>query len=262
MQPGALRALEWDQIVDVVRGFALTPPGAARLADLAPQSDPHRAAQLLTATAEGVKYLDANPAFSLNAPADLDTVLAALAVEGRALDPLRLLAFAEFLDSLALTCATIRRVTGSFPDTEGARGKLRIVQEPDRRGTQQDRSVWRGERQRQPRAVATAHAAAEAAIAPALDARIVSSRQGHVALSAGPGRQRPRRPLRARRQGGASRIHSRHHPRQLRQRREPLSRAAQHGRDQQRDRGARAAGARRGAPHPAPPHRCVPAQAD
>jgi DNA mismatch repair protein MutS2 len=115
MHTGALRALEWDQIVDVVRGFALTPLGAARLAELAPQSDPYRATQLLTATTEGVKYLDANAAFSLNAPADLDTVLAALAVEGRALDPLRLLAFAEFLDSLALTCAAIRRVSGSFP---------------------------------------------------------------------------------------------------------------------------------------------------
>ena len=115
MHTGALRALEWDQIVDVVRGFALTPLGAARLAELAPQSDPHRAAQLLTATTEGVKYLDANPAFSLNAPADLDTVLAALAVEGRALDSLRLLAFAEFLDSLALTCAAIRRVSSPFP---------------------------------------------------------------------------------------------------------------------------------------------------
>ena len=42
-------------------------------------------------------------------------MLAALAVEGRALEPLRLLAFAEFLDSLALTCAAIRRVSGAFP---------------------------------------------------------------------------------------------------------------------------------------------------
>jgi DNA mismatch repair protein MutS2 len=115
MQLSALRALEWDQIVDVVRGYALTPPGAARLAELAPQSDPHRAAQLLAATAEGVKYLDANPGFSLNAPEDLEAVLSALAVEGRALDPLRLIAFAEFLDSLALTCAAIRRVGGNFP---------------------------------------------------------------------------------------------------------------------------------------------------
>jgi DNA mismatch repair protein MutS2 len=62
-----------------------------------------------------VRYLDANPAFSLNAPEDLDAVLSALAVEGRALEPTRLLAFAEFLDSVALTCATIRRVSGPFP---------------------------------------------------------------------------------------------------------------------------------------------------
>src|SRR5919106_149038 len=115
MHTGALRALEWDQIVDVVRGYALTPLGSARLAELEPQSDPHRVAQLLAATTEGVKYLEANPAFSLNAPTDLDTVLAALAVEGRALDPLRLVAFADFLDSLALTCAAIRRTGGPFP---------------------------------------------------------------------------------------------------------------------------------------------------
>ena len=115
MQTVALRALEWDEIVDVVRGFALTPLGAARLAELEPQTDPHRVSQLLAATTEGVKYLDANPAFSLQAPEDLESMLAALAVEGRALEPLRLLAFAEFLDSLGLTCATIRRVSGPFP---------------------------------------------------------------------------------------------------------------------------------------------------
>ena len=48
-------------------------------------------------------------------PTDLEAVLAALAVEGRALEPLRLLAFAEFLDSLGLTCAAIRRASGRFP---------------------------------------------------------------------------------------------------------------------------------------------------
>ncbi len=115
MQPGALRALEWDQIVDVVRGFALTSLGAARLAELEPQFDNHRVAQLLAATVEGVKYLDANPAFALQAPDDLDALVAALAVEGRALEPLRLIAFADFLDSVGLTCATIRRVSGPYP---------------------------------------------------------------------------------------------------------------------------------------------------
>jgi DNA mismatch repair protein MutS2 len=115
MHTAALRALEWDSIVEVVRGFALTPLGAARLAELEPQVDPHRVSQLLAVTSEGVKYLDANPAFSLNAPEDLESVLSALAVEGRALEPVRLLAFAEFLDSIAQTCAAIRRATGSFP---------------------------------------------------------------------------------------------------------------------------------------------------
>lgn len=118
MHPGTLRALEWDRIVELVRGFALTPLGAAQLAGLQPQSDPHRVGQLLAATSEGVKYLDANPAFSLHAPEDLESIVAALAVEGRALEPLRLLAFAEFLDSVGLTCASIRRVNlsgGPFP---------------------------------------------------------------------------------------------------------------------------------------------------
>jgi DNA mismatch repair protein MutS2 len=115
MHPGALRALEWDKIVEVVRGLAVTPLGADRLAELEPQFDNHRVAQLLASTTEGVKYLDANPPFSLQAPDDLQQLVAALAVEGRALEPLRLMAFADFLDSVGLTCATIRRVSGPYP---------------------------------------------------------------------------------------------------------------------------------------------------
>lgn len=115
MNPSVLRALEWDQIVEVVAGFAQTPLGAARLAVLEPSTDPQRVSQLLAATTEGVKYLDANPPFSLHAPSDLEATLSALAVEGRALEPLRLLAFADFLDSVGLACATIRRVNGPYP---------------------------------------------------------------------------------------------------------------------------------------------------
>ena len=115
MHPGALRALEFDQIVEAVSGLALTPLGAARLADLRPQTDPHRVSQLLTATAEGVKFLDANQAFSLRAPADLETILAALAVQGRILEPLRLLAFADFLESVDQACASVRSTGDAFP---------------------------------------------------------------------------------------------------------------------------------------------------
>ena len=115
MEQSALRALEWDQIVEVVRGFAQTPLGASVLDELEPDSDSGRVAPLVAATTEGYRYLEANPAFELQAPDDLEAVLGALAVEGRALDAVRLLALAGFLDSLATTCAAIRRASGSFP---------------------------------------------------------------------------------------------------------------------------------------------------
>ena len=115
MESSALRALEWDQIVEVVRGFAQTPLGASVLGELEPDSDPGRVSQLIAATTEGFRYLETNPAFELQASEDLETVLAALAIEGRALDAVRLLALAAFLDSLAATCAAIRRAGGSFP---------------------------------------------------------------------------------------------------------------------------------------------------
>jgi DNA mismatch repair protein MutS2 len=115
MHSGTLRALQWDQIVEVVTGFALTPLGAEQLAELHPSTDPSRVSQLLAATSEGVKYLDSNPGFSLQAPEDLAAILASVAVEGRPLEPLRLIAFADFLDSVGLTCANIRRVSGPYP---------------------------------------------------------------------------------------------------------------------------------------------------
>src|SRR5262245_9262690 len=100
MTPGALRALEFTRIVEVVRGFALTPTGEARLLDLKPQTDPSRVQHALAATTEGVRYLSANPLFPLRAPADLDAVLRALALQGRALEPLRLLALADLFESI------------------------------------------------------------------------------------------------------------------------------------------------------------------
>jgi len=40
MNPGALRALEFDRIVDAVAALAVTPPGQQRLAELRPLTDP------------------------------------------------------------------------------------------------------------------------------------------------------------------------------------------------------------------------------
>src|SRR5947208_4563258 len=120
MQSGALRALEFDRIVEAVRTFALTPTGDERLARLAPSTDAQRVAQLLGATTETARYLAANALFPLRASAELPQILGALAVEGRALEPLRLLALADFLDSVDETRTAIRRASGSFPQLESA----------------------------------------------------------------------------------------------------------------------------------------------
>ena len=57
MHAGALRALEFDRIVTVVRGFAQTPQGEARLAELQPATDSKTVAAALAATSETVRFL-------------------------------------------------------------------------------------------------------------------------------------------------------------------------------------------------------------
>jgi len=115
MQIAALRALEFDRIVDAVRAFSLTPMGDERLARLEPSADPHRVAHLLAATTEATQFLAKNGALALRATDDLPLILGSLAVEGRALEGPRLLTLVTFLDSVEDTRVAIRRVAGSFP---------------------------------------------------------------------------------------------------------------------------------------------------
>ncbi|MBI4486807.1 MAG: endonuclease MutS2, partial [Acidobacteria bacterium] len=122
MQLGALRALEFDRIVESVRSFAVTPMGDERLARLAPSTDPQTVAQLLAATTETVRYFGANHALPLRATSDLPQILSALAVEGRALEALWLLALADLLDSVDESRAAIRRAPESFPHLVAASG--------------------------------------------------------------------------------------------------------------------------------------------
>jgi len=114
MHGSALRALEFDRIVDAVRRFALTPTGAARLARLTPATDPRAVRNALAATAETVRFLQDNQV-ALRAPADLDAIIASLSVEGRALDPTQLLALGGFLSTVDSTAAAIRRARSAFP---------------------------------------------------------------------------------------------------------------------------------------------------
>jgi DNA mismatch repair protein MutS2 len=111
MNAGALRALEFDRIVEAVGRFALTPFGAARLARLQPQTDIPAVGAALAATSETVRFLG-DAQIALQAPADLEATLDALGVDGRALEPLQLLALASFLASVDATAAAIRRGRG------------------------------------------------------------------------------------------------------------------------------------------------------
>ncbi|MEQ1869619.1 MAG: endonuclease MutS2 [Vicinamibacterales bacterium] len=120
MKTAALRALEFDRIVDTVRGFALTPMGDERLADLSPSSDRAEVAERLAATTETARYIAKYGLFPLRASADLATTLTALDVEGRALEGPRLLLLGRFVDSVDETRAAIRRVAPQFGLVEKA----------------------------------------------------------------------------------------------------------------------------------------------
>ena len=122
MQPAVLRALEFDRVVEMVRGFAMTPMGDERLSRLLPSGEPQKVAQLLAATTETAKYLAANGLFPLRSAAEMPQIVAALAVEGRAIEASRLLALATFLGSVDDAVAAIRRAPGSYARLEAASG--------------------------------------------------------------------------------------------------------------------------------------------
>jgi DNA mismatch repair protein MutS2 len=114
MQRAAQQALEFHRIVEAVCSYAATPLGRERLASLRPQSDPRRVAQSLGATSEGTRYLADGGLFPLQAPPEIGATLSALAVEGRPLEPLRMLGLADFLDSIEQTRGAVKRAAGSY----------------------------------------------------------------------------------------------------------------------------------------------------
>ena len=115
MQPGTLRALEFDRVVSVVESLAVTPTGASRLAALHPSIDAMDIAALQRATTEGTRFLADRPGFPLRAPTDLDAILEALAVDGRALEPPRLLELATYLESIEQSRDVVAALEDTFP---------------------------------------------------------------------------------------------------------------------------------------------------
>ena len=69
----ALRAIEFDRIVSIVAGLAVTPTGRERLEAMTPLVEPARVGAAQAATTEGVRFLSLDPG-------DMDTPLHALAV--------------------------------------------------------------------------------------------------------------------------------------------------------------------------------------
>lgn len=111
----ALRTLEFDRIVDVIVGLALTPLGAERLGALTPSTDPATVADALNGTSETTAYLETNALFPLRAGAGLEDALGLLSVEGQPLEALPLRGVADFLDSVDIARTAIRAATGTFP---------------------------------------------------------------------------------------------------------------------------------------------------
>jgi DNA mismatch repair protein MutS2 len=101
--PGALRALEFDRIVSVVAGLAVTPTGRDRLEELSPLTDAAAVVAAQRATTEGTRFLTSHAGFPLRAPAELEDILDALTMDGRALEPLRLLGLADYIESIEHT---------------------------------------------------------------------------------------------------------------------------------------------------------------
>jgi len=115
MHPGTLRALEFDRIVSVVTDLAVTALGRDRLADLHPAINTSEVVAAQRATTEGTRFLADHPGFPLHAPSDLHEIIAALGVEGRALEPTRLLGLSSYLESIEQSRQAITKVGAAFP---------------------------------------------------------------------------------------------------------------------------------------------------
>ena len=115
MNSPTLRTLEFDRIVAAVADLAVTPTGQERLLELEPLSDVTRVIAAQKATSEGTRFLADYPGFPLRAPSDLESILDALGVEGRPLEAVRLLALADYLESIEHSRTAVRNATTMFP---------------------------------------------------------------------------------------------------------------------------------------------------
>ncbi len=130
MQATTLRALEFDLVAAVVRSYAVTPLGGRRLDQLTPSSDPIRVAEALDLTGEALLLLQDHQGLPLRAGEAVSAALDVLPLPGHPLEPLRLLALADFFDSVDRTVALVERAATRLPALAAvARRAARFVDE-------------------------------------------------------------------------------------------------------------------------------------
>ena len=113
MHAGTRTTLEFDRVVEAVAGHALTPLGAAELAQLRPLTDRRAVQAALAHTTEGARFLAANDrGLPLEAPGDLAGILSRLAIEAHPLDPVDLRRLSDFLRSVERSCQAVRDADG------------------------------------------------------------------------------------------------------------------------------------------------------
>jgi DNA mismatch repair protein MutS2 len=115
MNSATLRSLEFDRIVGALADLTVTPTGHERLLELEPSTDAARVVAAQKATSEGTRFLGDSPGFPLRAPSDLESILDALGVEGRPLEAVRLLALADYLESIEHSRTAVRNAATMFP---------------------------------------------------------------------------------------------------------------------------------------------------
>ncbi len=126
MHAATLRALEFDRIVAAVRSFAATPLGASALDKLSPLTDVQLVEAALSATCDGVRFLETDGPFGLDGPSDLIEILSALAIDNRLLDVEQLRGLATFLGSLDKVQTSITNASSSpYPSLQSIATRIR-----------------------------------------------------------------------------------------------------------------------------------------
>ena len=262
MHPGTLRALEFDRIVAVVTGLAVTPTGRNRLAQLHPSTVaaeviaaqrattegdtvPRRSSRLSAARAVGPRRRFSRRSASRDAASSRCACWGSPAISSQSSSrgrrsstsapPFRCCArWWTTVASFKHEIADVRRkIEPSGEVADNASPALASIRERLRKQKQRLRTTLDG---------------------------FLRGRDAEV--SAGAGRHRSQRPPRADGARRASRVDSGHRPWRIGQRREPVRRAARDRRDQQRDRRARGAGGRGSPAHSARADRRVPRRPD